>query len=102
MVGVGEFWGSFLQESDDSTSFVESAANGVSAALEVVDNAVAQGVVGWGRILEVVGFKIESVTLIKVCRYTCLVVYMYYNLNLMCLFFDNCKYDVYILYMYIF
>eukprot|EP00434_Breviolum_minutum_P009463 symbB.v1.2.008334.t1/scaffold507.1/size305965/4 len=31
------------EESDDSTSFVESAANGVSAALEVVDNAVAQG-----------------------------------------------------------
>ena len=45
---------------------MESAANGVSAALEVVDNAVAQGVVGWGRILEVVGFKIESETLIKV------------------------------------
>ena len=35
--------GGVLQESDDATSFVESAANGVSAALDVVDNAVAQG-----------------------------------------------------------
>ena len=63
-----------LQESDDSTSFVESAANGVSAALEVVDNAVAQGcdffqTGGLGRILEVVGFKIESVTLVEVWIY---------------------------------
>lgn len=57
---------------------------------------------GLGRILEVVGFKIESVTLIKVCRYTCLVVHMYYNLDLMCLFFDNCKYDVYIYILYVY
>ena len=42
--------------------------------------AVIFFVVGWGRILEVVGFRIESVALIKVCRYTCLVFDMYDNL----------------------
>ena len=75
--------GGLLQESDDATSFVESAANGVSAALDVVDNAVAQGrplAVGLVRILEVFWVLRLNVWNFSVWMNRFICVYIFWNI----------------------